>query len=83
MFEAALAHGLNQPTRAHLALRRAVDELELAGYAMYTAAARRRLGQLIGGAEGRMLVANGERFMSSQGARDLEAITELHCPGFA
>jgi hypothetical protein len=40
------------------------------------------LGQLLGGDEGRQLIALGDTFMEGQGVRELDAMTELNCPGF-
>jgi eukaryotic-like serine/threonine-protein kinase len=48
---------------------------------MHVAALRRRLGQWLGGDEGRGLLRSGEVFMNSQGVRDLDAMSELLCPG--
>jgi hypothetical protein len=48
---------------------------------MLAAAARRRGGQLLQGAEGSAHIAAGEAFMRSQGIRDLEAMTEVSCAG--
>lgn len=62
-------------------LRRAVALLDDAELAMQAAAARRRLGQMIGGDEGRMLVEVGTAAMQSQSIKDIERMTELLCPG--
>ena len=48
---------------------------------MLAASARRRLGQLLGGDEGTALLAAGDAFMRAQGVKNLEALTEVSCPG--
>jgi hypothetical protein len=48
---------------------------------MFAAAARRRLGQLLGGTEGASLAESAEAFMRARGVSNLEAMTELLCPG--
>jgi eukaryotic-like serine/threonine-protein kinase len=63
------------------ALRRALGAFDQAGMRLYAAACQRRLGQIVGGDEGRVLVERGEGFMRWQGVVNVEAETELHCPG--
>jgi len=61
--------------RATLALH------EQAESAMAAAATRQRLGRFIGGEEGRALRREGERFMRTQGVKNVDAMSELLCPG--
>jgi tetratricopeptide (TPR) repeat protein len=82
MLEAALAAAQGQDRKAVEELRAAVAKFDEAEVRMHAAAARRRLGQLIGGTEGRELVTLGEAFMREQGVQQLEPMTELNCPGF-
>jgi hypothetical protein len=55
-----------------------IDDLQ---WTMYAAATRRRLAQLLGGDEGAGLVARAEAFMRGQAIKNIDAMTELHCPG--
>lgn len=82
MLEAALAAAHGQDRKAAEELRAAVAKFDQAEARMHAAAARRRLGQMIGGTEGRELVTGGEAFMREQGVQELEPMTELNCPGF-
>jgi hypothetical protein len=50
--------------------------------ALYAAAARRRLGELRGGDEGRELIAQSEQWMSKQQIKNPVAVTNLMAPGF-
>jgi hypothetical protein len=49
---------------------------------LYAAAARRRLGELLGGDTGRDLVAQANSWMASQGVVDASRMTALFAPGF-
>jgi hypothetical protein len=62
-------------------LRAAVAGLDTNAMTMHAAAARRRLGELLGGEEGKALVAEGDAAMRAQRVTDLDAITELLCAG--
>jgi hypothetical protein len=79
--QAALALDLGETERASVALRRAVADFDAAELGLCAAAARRRLGQLLAGDQGRELLAAGEAFMNGQGVKNIEALTELGCPG--
>jgi hypothetical protein len=81
VFEAVLALERGRTEPAIAALRGSLAQLEAAGLEMYVAALRRRLGQWLGGDEGRGLIERGDLFMNSQGVRDYEAMSELLCPG--
>jgi hypothetical protein len=63
-------------------------ELALSGLAAcelghFAAAARRRLGQLIGGDQGKTLIAEADRWMTAQGIRNPARMTAAYAPGFA
>lgn len=75
----ALEAGLWLPATHRLAA--ALQLQAAAGLEMSAAATRRRLGQLTGGVAGRQLVVNAEARMRAQGVKNLEAMTELLCPG--
>jgi hypothetical protein len=64
-------------------LRESVSGFERAGMHMFVAACQRRLGQIVGGDEGRELLGLGDGFMREQHVADFEAETEVFCPGFA
>lgn len=49
----------------------------------YLASARRRLGTLVGGAEGRRALAASDAWMADQGIADADRFAALHAPGFA
>jgi hypothetical protein len=53
---------------------------EMAHIFLVTAVARRRLGTLVGGEEGRALVATAEHWMSDAGIKNLERMTNLMSP---
>lgn len=62
-------------------LRVAIASFDAAGMQLYAAAARRRLGQLIGGAQGAGYLAHGDAAMAAQSVRELEPTTEMLVPG--
>jgi hypothetical protein len=82
MLDAALAVQRGATERGVALLRRALGAFERAETRMFVAAARRRLGEMVGGDEGRQLISRGDEVMSEQGVTDLDAETELNCPGF-
>jgi hypothetical protein len=50
--------------------------------ALYAAAARRRLGELLSGDEGRQLIADAEAWMTKQQIKNPAAVSNLMAPGF-
>ncbi len=60
----------------------AVSHLEEAQMGLYTAAARHRQGELLGGAAGRALVAEAKAWMDQQKIRDCNAMVRLYAGGF-
>jgi eukaryotic-like serine/threonine-protein kinase len=64
-------------------LRAAVRDFDAAGMRLYAAAARRRHGELLGGVEGRALVAAADQFMMDQGIQDPGRMAQAIAPGFA
>jgi hypothetical protein len=82
LLTAALHWSTGAREQALSELQQAVRLLERAGLRVHTAAAQRRLGLLLGGDEGARLVTNADAYLRSQGIRELEPTTEVHCPGF-
>jgi eukaryotic-like serine/threonine-protein kinase len=83
LLDAALCFERGGSERSVDLMRQALLWFERAGAHMFEAAVQRRLGQLQGGDEGRQRVALGDAFMLDQGVADLEAETELDCPGLS
>lgn len=81
ILEAALLCAAGSTREAHSVLVAAAEAFEMAGVSMLAAAARRRAGQLLGGPRGEAMLATAETFMRSQGVRNMDAMTELSCPG--
>ena len=61
-------------------LRPAIAGFEKAEMALHREAARRRLGQHLGGDEGRALVASSEAWMTAQGIKKPERMTAMLAP---
>jgi hypothetical protein len=76
----AAARG-DQPRAARL-LQDAVDRLESAEMRLHAAVARRRLGELLGGAHGRDLIAQADAWMKAQSVVNPAAVTRMYAPGF-
>jgi hypothetical protein len=62
--------------------RDAARRCEAAGMGLYAAAARRSLGQLLQGDEGRRLIAAADTGMADQGVRNPARMTAVLAPGF-
>jgi hypothetical protein len=81
LIEAGLAQADGQNDRAIALLYSAIATLDRHQIAIYAAAARRRLGALLGGTEGKELLERGDAALRAQGVKDVEAMTELFAPG--
>lgn len=81
VISAALAAAQRRSELAAQHLRSAATSFDATQLSMYAAAARRRLGQLIGGEEGQSLACAADTAMRAQGVIDLEATTEMLIPG--
>ncbi len=81
LIEAGLALADGRRETAAQQLRFALDLLDQSELAIYAAAARRRLGGLLGGDEGAQLLVQGDAAMHAQGVQNLEAMTEMLVPG--
>jgi tetratricopeptide (TPR) repeat protein len=74
--------GAGDGERARHLLERAVVGFEREDMAMHAAAARHRLGRLVGGEEGRALVEAAETWMAGQGVRAPGRLAGVFAPGF-
>lgn len=63
-------------------LREAVRHCEDSELQMFTAAAKRRLGELVQGDEGRALIASADSWLRGQGVRDPQRWSAMLAPGF-
>ncbi len=61
--------------------RKATEALALADLGLYAAVARRRFGQLLGGDQGRALIAVADDWMTSQGVKNPVRMTAMLAPG--
>lgn len=82
MTYAALAKQRGDTSRAVALARQAVDGFEATDMALYAAAARRRLGELLAGDEGRQLINDSEAWMTKQQIKNPAAVSNLMAPGF-
>ena len=69
-------------SRAIERLERAVPALDAADDALFAAAARRRLGELLAGERGASLIATADAWMRGQGITNPAGVTRMLAPGF-
>ena len=81
MLNAACAMHCNDFDVAARELEHAVKRFEALSMSMLAAGARRRLGELLGGDEGKVLIRASDRFMREQNVANPDALTEMLCPG--
>ncbi len=79
---AALAAQLGDDETARVRLQSSVSQLDACEMKLYAAAARIRLGRLLGGEEGRAIQEQGRAFMTLQGVRDEAGMVSLLASGF-
>ena len=79
---AGLAAALGHTDRALAGLRAAEPGLRAADMATFAAAARRRLGELVGGERGAELIAAADLALGEQGVRRPDRMTRALAPGF-
>ncbi|HEY2512964.1 MAG TPA: protein kinase [Polyangiaceae bacterium] len=72
-----------EDARSVSSLRRAIASLEASEMALHAAAARRSLGIVVGGDEGRSLVRAADEWMASEGIKNPGRMTGMLAPGFA
>jgi hypothetical protein len=73
--------GARDDARARTLLERAASGLDGVDMALHAAAARRTLGTLVGGDEGRALVAGADAWMTAQGIVSPARMTAMLVPG--
>jgi hypothetical protein len=82
LLRAGVAARQREHTEAVRLLRQAVKCFEGGDMNLHAAAARRRLGGLLGGAEGRDLVAQADAWMTGEMIANPPRMTDMHAPGF-
>ncbi len=82
LIHAALARQNGDDSSAADLAAQAIAGFESVDMALYAEAARRRLGELLGGDRGRELIAQSEVWMTRQQIKNPAAVTNLMAPGF-
>jgi serine/threonine protein kinase len=82
LIRAGIAAGSGQTTSAVAILREASSRLDAVGLNAYAAAARARLGGLLGGNEGSSLLAQAHAWMAAKRVRHPARMTALLAPGY-
>jgi tetratricopeptide (TPR) repeat protein len=82
LLRAGVAAQRGKTDEAVTQLEEAINSLDAADTRLYSAAARRRLGVLVGGDAGEAHLAAGNAFMEAQGVKDPERMTAMLVPGF-
>jgi serine/threonine protein kinase len=82
LIEAAIAFRRGDAHQSRQILTTAAANLTATDMHLHAAVARRRLGQLLGEAQGQELVRQGEEWMNSQKVRNLDRMTALLAPGW-
>jgi len=82
LLRAGIASARGNRSEAIAELQVALEGFEKAELLLHAAAARRRLGELTGGADGNVLVGAANTWMARQGIMNPTAMTALYAPGF-
>lgn len=82
LVRAGVAKQRGDEQRAIALTEKALEEFEATNMRLYAVAARRRLGELLGGERGRELVAQTDQWMVKQEIKNPEKIMNLLAPGF-
>jgi serine/threonine protein kinase len=82
LIQAALVARGGGAAKAASLLGAGATEFDAVHMYLYAAAARRRQGEILGGAAGHALVAAADDWMSNQGIRNPSRMAALHAPGF-
>ena len=83
LVRAGMANIRGEADESAVLLSTAVEGFEVADMGLYAAAARRRLGQTLGGERGRELIAEADAWMLKQTIKNPERLTRMLAPGFA
>jgi hypothetical protein len=82
LIRAGIAAARGEAAGAATLLAEAIGRFEAVAMPLHAAAARRRLGGLLGGDAGRALIAAADAWMAGQQIRDPARMTALYAPGF-
>jgi hypothetical protein len=82
VIRAAVAWQRRDHAAAVQLLGEATEQFESLEMKAHAAATRRRLGQLVGGDQGRELIEAADTWMKSQGIRNPVRMTRVYAPGF-
>lgn len=82
LVRAGIAHQEGESSKAINLLSEAVENFDLADIDLYAAAARRRLGETVGGERGGHLIAEADAWMRKQEIKNPGAMTRMLAPGF-
>ncbi|HBB88159.1 MAG TPA: ATP-binding protein [Blastocatellia bacterium] len=82
LLRAAVAQQRTNDDEATRVLSEAVQMFERAEMRLYAAAARRRLGEKLGGERGQQLISEADAWMTGQKIKNPEALVRMLAPGF-
>lgn len=82
LLRAAVAQQRTDDGKATRLLSEAVQIFERAEMRLYAAAARRRLGEKLGGERGQQLIIEADAWMTGQKIKNPEALVRMLAPGF-
>jgi hypothetical protein len=83
MIQAGLARRRGDDSTAATLISQAIEGFESSDMKLYAAAARRRLGEILGGDRGTELLNQADDWMSKQQIKNPAAVTNLMAPGFS
>jgi hypothetical protein len=83
LLRAGIATVRGDHERAAAGLRAAADQFAALEMHLHATAARRRLGEVLGGATGAALVSEADAWMRAQTIRDPAHMTSVYAPGLA
>jgi serine/threonine protein kinase len=82
LIRAGVAVARDQEAQAVDQLETSIRELDAGETALFSAAAKRRLGELLQGDEGASLLVEGTSFMTDEGVQSPDRMTAMLAPGF-
>jgi hypothetical protein len=83
LIRAGIAAFRNNSNAAMRHLDIAVAAFDAADMGLFAAAARRRLGEIVGGDRGRVLIESADAWLAGQGIQNAGNMTTLYAPGFS